>query len=132
MKLIFYTFDHCKVINWYFSATIKTVAFIFIQIRFTGYMDVFIGSKAGYYFSSTCAIIGSLSLFFIDLHRRSLARHKHSEFGKNLFKEAPQLRSKFKYLKQVIMSPFISICKWKESTVGLNRQPRPSKPSSLP
>ncbi|CAH0390875.1 unnamed protein product [Bemisia tabaci] len=30
---------------------------------------------------STCVIVGSLSLFFIDLHRRSLARHKHNDSG---------------------------------------------------
>lgn len=39
------------------------------------------GGKTGYYFSSTCVIVGSLSLFFIDLHRRSLARHKHNDSG---------------------------------------------------
>lgn len=44
----------------------------------TGYINVGCGGKAGYYFSSTCVLMGSLALFFIDLHRRNLARHKHT------------------------------------------------------
>lgn len=36
------------------------------------------GGKAGYYFSSTCVLVGSFTLFFIDLHRRNLSRHKHT------------------------------------------------------
>ena len=45
---------------------------------FSGYINVGVGGKAGYYFSSTCVLVGSLTLFFIDLHRRNLARHKHT------------------------------------------------------
>lgn len=41
-------------------------------------MNVGCGGKAGYYFSSTCVLVGSLTLFFIDLHRRNLSRHKHT------------------------------------------------------
>lgn len=37
------------------------------------------GGKAGYYFSSTCVLVGSFTLFFIDLHRRNLSRHKHNK-----------------------------------------------------
>ena len=36
------------------------------------------GGKAGYYFSSTCVLVGSLALFLIDLHRHNLSRHKHT------------------------------------------------------
>lgn len=36
------------------------------------------GEKTGYYFSSTCVLVGSLTLFLIDLHRRNIARHKHT------------------------------------------------------
>lgn len=36
------------------------------------------GDRAGYYFSSTCALLGSLTLFLIDLHRRNITRHKHT------------------------------------------------------
>lgn len=41
-------------------------------------MNVGCGGKAGYYFSSTCVLVGSFTLFFIDLHRRNLSRHKHT------------------------------------------------------
>ena len=44
----------------------------------SGYINVGCGGKAGYYFSSTCVLVGSLTLFFIDLHRWNLARHKHT------------------------------------------------------
>lgn len=40
-------------------------------------MNISCGGKAGYYFSSTCVLVGSFTLFFIDLHRRNLSRHKH-------------------------------------------------------
>lgn len=36
------------------------------------------GDRAGYYFSSTCVLVGSLTLFLIDLHRRKISRHKHT------------------------------------------------------
>lgn len=47
------------------------------SMRFLGYMNINYGGKAGYYFSSTCVLVGSFTLFFIDLHRRNLSRHKH-------------------------------------------------------
>lgn len=47
-------------------------------LTFPGYMNVGCGGKAGYYFSSTCVLVGSFTLFFIDLHRRNLSRHKHT------------------------------------------------------
>lgn len=37
------------------------------------------GGKAGYYFSSTCTLAGSLAMFLIDIHRRRRARHKHTK-----------------------------------------------------
>lgn len=37
------------------------------------------GGKAGYYFSSTCTLAGSLAMFLIDVHRRRIARHKHTK-----------------------------------------------------
>lgn len=42
-------------------------------------MNVGCGGKAGYYFSSTCVLVGSFTLFFIDLHKRTLS--KHSKFN---------------------------------------------------
>ena len=37
------------------------------------------GGKAGYYFSSTCTLAGSVAMFLIDVHRRRIARHKHTK-----------------------------------------------------
>lgn len=42
-------------------------------------MNVGCGGKAGYYFSSTCVLVGSFTLFFIDLHKRNLSKHKHTK-----------------------------------------------------
>jgi len=47
----------------------------------SGYINIGYGSKSGYYFSSACVVLGSLTMFFIDLHRRNVARHKHNESG---------------------------------------------------
>lgn len=47
----------------------------------TGYINIGYGAKSGYYFSSACVLLGSLTMFFIDLHRRNVARHKHNESG---------------------------------------------------
>lgn len=48
-------------------------------VYFLGYISVGCGGKAGYYFSSTCVLVGSFTLFFIDLHRRNLSKHKHTK-----------------------------------------------------
>lgn len=44
-------------------------------------MNVGYGAKSGYYFSSACVLLGGLVMFFIDLHRRNVQRHKHNESG---------------------------------------------------
>lgn len=44
---------------------------------FLGYINIGYGAKSGYYFSSACVLLGSLTMFLIDLHRRNVARHKH-------------------------------------------------------
>lgn len=54
---------------------------IFLSMWFVGYINVGCGGKAGYYFSSTCVLVGSFTLFFIDLHRRNLSKHKHRVNG---------------------------------------------------
>ncbi|KAI5645990.1 major facilitator superfamily domain-containing protein [Phthorimaea operculella] len=54
---------------------------IAIGVPLSGYINVGCGGKAGYYFSSTCSLIGSLSLFCIDLHRRSVATKHTKENG---------------------------------------------------
>lgn len=50
-------------------------------MTFSGYINIGYGAKSGYYFSSACVMLGSLTMFFIDLHRRNVARHKHNESG---------------------------------------------------
>lgn len=83
-SLKMYTYERVRARNfartWGFVQCSQAIP-IAIGVPLSGYIDVGCGGKSGYYFSSTCVILGSLSLFFIDLHRRSLARHKHSEFG---------------------------------------------------
>ncbi|KAL1455368.1 hypothetical protein WDU94_009467 [Cyamophila willieti] len=83
-SLKMYTYERVRARNfartWGFVQCSQAIP-IFIGVPISGYIDVGCGGKSGYYFSSTCVLVGSLSLFFIDLHRRSLARHKHNEFG---------------------------------------------------
>ncbi|RXG57937.1 Monocarboxylate transporter 10, partial [Armadillidium vulgare] len=50
-----------------------------IGIPITGYINVGYGNKAGYYFSSTLIIFGSMTIFLIDVHRRNAAKHKHTQ-----------------------------------------------------
>ena len=45
-------------------------------IPIAGYINVGWGSKAGYYFSATCVLLGSATLFLIDVHKSQL-RKKH-------------------------------------------------------
>ena len=45
-------------------------------IPIAGYINVGCGSKAGYYFSATCVLLGSATLFLIDVHKNQL-RKKH-------------------------------------------------------
>ncbi|KAI5731854.1 hypothetical protein M8J77_017305 [Diaphorina citri] len=83
-SLKMYTYERVRARNfartWGFVQCSQAIP-IAIGVPISGYIDVGCGGKSGYYFSSTCVLVGSLSLFFIDLHRRSIARHKHNEFG---------------------------------------------------
>ncbi|GBP45941.1 Monocarboxylate transporter 10 [Eumeta japonica] len=80
-SLKMYTYERVRSRNfartWGFVQFSQSVP-IAIGVPLSGYINVGCGGKAGYYFSSTCSLIGSLSLFCIDLHRRSVA-HKHSK-----------------------------------------------------
>ncbi|XP_047736434.1 monocarboxylate transporter 2 isoform X2 [Hyalella azteca] len=49
-----------------------------LGVPITGYINVECGHKAGYYFSSSFIIVGSMTFFLIDVHRRHAARHRHS------------------------------------------------------
>ncbi|KAL1131236.1 hypothetical protein AAG570_010854 [Ranatra chinensis] len=83
-SLKMYTYERVRARN--FARTWGFVQFsqaipIAIGVPITGYINIGYGGKTGYYFSSTCVLIGSLSLFMIDLHKRKLSRHKHGESG---------------------------------------------------
>ncbi|CAH1115654.1 unnamed protein product [Psylliodes chrysocephalus] len=80
-SLKMYTYERVRARN--FARTWGFVQFsqaipIVIGVPFSGYMNEKCGDRAGYYFSSTCVLVGSLTLFLIDLHRRKIARHKHT------------------------------------------------------
>ncbi|KAK3923032.1 Monocarboxylate transporter 12 [Frankliniella fusca] len=80
-SLKMYTYERVRARNfartWGFVQCSQAIP-IAIGVPISGYINVGCGGKAGYYFSSTCVLMGSLALFFIDLHRRNLARHKHT------------------------------------------------------
>ncbi|CAB3254769.1 unnamed protein product [Arctia plantaginis] len=80
-SLKMYTYERVRSRNfartWGFVQCSQAVP-IAIGVPLSGYINVGCGGKAGYYFSSTCSLIGSLSLFCIDLHKRSVA-HKHTK-----------------------------------------------------
>ncbi|XP_048485291.1 monocarboxylate transporter 10 isoform X2 [Plutella xylostella] len=84
-SLKMYTYERVRSRNfartWGFVQCSQAVP-IAIGVPLTGYISVGCGGKSGYYFSSTCSLIGSLSLFCIDLHRRSAA-HKHTKENGN-------------------------------------------------
>ncbi|KAI8421755.1 hypothetical protein MSG28_009719 [Choristoneura fumiferana] len=83
-SLKMYTYERVRSRNfartWGFVQCSQAVP-IAIGVPLSGYINVGCGGKAGYYFSSTCSIIGSLSLFCIDLHRRSVAHKQTKENG---------------------------------------------------
>ncbi|XP_076658008.1 uncharacterized protein LOC143362063 isoform X1 [Halictus rubicundus] len=80
-SLKMYTYERVRARNfartWGFVQCSQAIP-IAIGVPISGYMNVGYGGKAGYYFSSTCVLVGSFTLFFIDLHRKNLSRHKHT------------------------------------------------------
>nr|XP_034172964.1 uncharacterized protein LOC117600955 isoform X1 [Osmia lignaria] len=80
-SLKMYTYERVRARNfartWGFVQCSQAIP-IAIGVPISGYMNVGCGGKAGYYFSSTCVLVGGFTLFFIDLHRRNLSRHKHT------------------------------------------------------
>ncbi|XP_044006765.1 monocarboxylate transporter 2 isoform X4 [Aphidius gifuensis] len=80
-SLKMYTYERVRARNfaktWGFVQCSQAIP-IAIGVPISGYMNIGCGGKAGYYFSSTCVLVGSFTLFFIDLHKRNLSRHKHT------------------------------------------------------
>ncbi|KAL6447535.1 hypothetical protein ACFW04_000030 [Cataglyphis niger] len=83
-SLKMYTYERVRARNfartWGFVQCSQAIP-IAIGVPISGYINVGCGGKAGYYFSSTCVLVGSFTLFFIDLHRRTLSKHKHRVNG---------------------------------------------------
>ena len=55
-------------------------------IPLAGYISVGWGTKAGYYFSATCVLLGSATLFLIDVHKKQLRKKhklKHKKSNRN-------------------------------------------------
>ncbi|KAK9874571.1 hypothetical protein WA026_005404 [Henosepilachna vigintioctopunctata] len=80
-SLKMYTYERVRARNfartWGFVQCSQAIPIV-IGVPFSGYMNENCGDRSGYYFSSTCVIVGSLTLFMIDLHRRNISRHKHT------------------------------------------------------
>lgn len=79
-SLKMYTYERVRARNfartWSFVQCSQSLP-IAVGIPISGYMNWSGTGKEGYYFSSACSIIGCFLLFFVDLHRRNLNRHKH-------------------------------------------------------
>ena len=54
-----------------------------LGIPIAGYINVGFGNKAGYYFSATCVLLGSVTLFLIDIHKRRLRKKHRKRHNKN-------------------------------------------------
>lgn len=80
-SLKMYTYEKVRARNfaraWGFVQFSQAIP-IALGVPISGYMNVAGSGKAGYYFSSACALLGSLVMFLIDLHRRNVSRHKHT------------------------------------------------------
>ncbi|XP_050427858.1 monocarboxylate transporter 10 isoform X2 [Adelges cooleyi] len=83
-SLKMYTYERVRARNfartWGFVQCSQAIP-IALGVPISGYINIGYGGKSGYYFSSACVLLGSLTMFFIDLHRRNVARHKHGESG---------------------------------------------------
>ncbi|XP_035919375.1 monocarboxylate transporter 8-like isoform X1 [Anopheles stephensi] len=80
-SLKMYTYEKVRARNfaraWGFVQFAQAIP-IALGVPISGYMNESGSGTAGYYFSSGCAIVGSVLMFLIDLHRRSVSRHKHT------------------------------------------------------
>ncbi|XP_050312458.1 monocarboxylate transporter 12-like [Anthonomus grandis grandis] len=79
-SLKMYTYERVRARH--FSRTWGFVQFsqaipIAVGIPLSGYLNDEYGNRSGYYFSSVCTLVGSLTLFLTDFHRYRIAKHKH-------------------------------------------------------
>ncbi|XP_030752675.1 monocarboxylate transporter 12-like isoform X2 [Sitophilus oryzae] len=80
-SLKMYTYEKVRARN--FAKTWGFVQFsqaipIIIGVPFSGFLNDTYNNKTGYYFSSTCVLVGSLTLFLVDVRQRKLNRAKNS------------------------------------------------------
>lgn len=79
-SLKMYTYERVRARNfactWGFVQCSQSLP-IAVGVPIAGYLNLSGSGKEGYYFSSACSILGCFLLFFVDLHRRNLNRHKH-------------------------------------------------------
>lgn len=80
-SLKMYTYEKVRARNfaraWGF-VQFSQAAGLALGVPLTGYMNGMGNGKAGYYFSFACVLLGSAMMFLIDLHRKSVSRHKHT------------------------------------------------------
>ena len=60
---------------WSFIQCSQSIPNMF-GIPICGYINIGFGGKAGYYFSATCVLLGSATLFLIDLHKNNLRKKR--------------------------------------------------------
>ena len=60
-----------------FSTINKSIIQLYI-FSFAGYLNTKAGDRAGYFFSASFVILGSLVMFLIDVHRRNLRQRKRA------------------------------------------------------
>lgn len=76
-----YTFERVRARNfsfaWSFVQFSQSIPLL-LGVTFAEYINVNLHHKAGYLFGSISALLGSILLFLIDVHKRNISRHKHT------------------------------------------------------
>lgn len=74
-----FTFEKVRARNfaraWGFVQFSQALPIAF-GVPLAGYINLYVAPNAGYYLCSVCSILGSLTLFLVDLHKRNVAKHK--------------------------------------------------------
>ncbi|KAG5684299.1 hypothetical protein PVAND_013534 [Polypedilum vanderplanki] len=78
-SLKMFTFEKVRARNfaraWGFVQFSQSLPIIF-GIPIAGYLNVNYAGQIGYYMCAACSIVGSLTLFLVNLHKRNVSRHK--------------------------------------------------------
>jgi hypothetical protein len=77
-SLKMFTFEKVRARNfaraWGFVQFSQAIP-IALGVPLAGYINLR-SPNSGYYLCSVCSILGSLTLFLVDLHKRNVAKHK--------------------------------------------------------